>query len=217
MNCQDTINQYMHEFLDEDILPEHEKELREHLLHCPACQNEFRELKKAIALVQSTSHIQAPDGFSSDVMAKLPKEKKKVELKRWFRHHPLLTAASLFIVLMMGSLISTWNQDEQFSVSKQPNLVVQNGTVIIPRGQVVTGDVVVRNGTVKVEGELQGNLTVINGENYMASAGNVTGEIQEINEVFEWIWYHIKNAMNNLIGVIGNNEKEQSLLEVAAF
>ena len=67
------------------------------------------------------------------------------------RNHPLLTAASLFIILMAGSLFSMWNQDETFSVSKQNNLVVDNETVIVPAGEIVNGDVVVRNGDIRMK------------------------------------------------------------------
>src|SRR5690606_30118172 len=155
---------YMHEYLDEEISAEHEEELRAHIQSCQECSNYFHELKKTIALVQSTSHIQAPSDFTANVMAKLPKEKRKVGVQRWFRHHPILTAASLFIVLMMGSLFSTWNQDQHVSVSKQPNLVVQNDTVIVPEGEVVKGDVIVKNGKLKIEGQVDGNVTVINGK-----------------------------------------------------
>ncbi|NKE07934.1 MULTISPECIES: anti-sigma factor family protein [Mesobacillus] len=215
MKCPEQFIDYMHEYLDEEISEEHEKVLREHLQSCKDCQEYFRELNKAIALVQSTSHIQAPEDFTSKVMAGLPKEKKKTEIQRWFRSHPLVTAASLFLALMTASIFSTWNEDHQFSVSKQPNLVVENDTVIVPEGEVVKGDVVVRNGKVKIDGEVQGNVTVINGElisgeNYMASAGNVTGEITEVNEVFEWIWYHIKKTAKNTADLFENDEKEQS-------
>ncbi|WP_079504311.1 anti-sigma factor family protein [Mesobacillus jeotgali] len=210
MKCPEQVIDYMHEYLDDEIPEEHEKILREHLQSCSDCQEYFRELNKAIALVQSTSHIQAPDDFTSRVMAGLPKEKKKTEIQRWFRSHPLLTAASLFLALMTASILSTWNEDHQFSVSKQPNLLVENDTVIVPEGEVVKGDVVVRNGKVKVEGEVQGNLTVINGERYMASAGNVTGEITEVNEVFEWIWYQIKKTAKSTADLFENDEKEQS-------
>jgi anti-sigma factor RsiW len=210
MKCPEYIFEYMHEYLDEEISEEHERILREHLHSCKDCQEYFRELNKAIALVQSTSHIQAPDDFTSKVMAGLPKEKKKTEIQRWFRSHPILTAASLFIALMTGSIFTTWNEEHQFSVSKQPNLIVENDTVIVPEGEVVKGDVVVRNGKVKIEGEVQGNVTVINGEQYMASAGNVTGEITEVNEVFEWIWYHIKKTVKSTANLFENEEKEQS-------
>lgn len=209
MKCPAEIILYMHEYLDEEISAEHERELREHLQNCEDCQTYFHELKKTIALVQSTSHIQAPANFTQNVMAKLPKEKRKVSIQRWFRQNPLLTAASLFLVLMMGSLFSTWDQDQQFSVSKQPNLVVQNDTVIVPEGEVVKGDVVVKNGTLKIEGKVDGNVTVINGEKYMASAGKVTGEIKEVNAIFEWMWYHIKKTSKEVVNVFDTSEPEK--------
>lgn len=209
MKCPAEIILYMHEYLDEEISAEHEKVLREHLQSCEECQNHFHELKKTIALVQSTSHIQAPDNFTATVMAKLPKEKRKVGVQRWFRQHPLLTAASLFLVLMMGSLISSWDQDHQLSVSKQPNLVVQNDKVIVPEGEVVKGDVVVKNGNLEIQGQVEGNVTVINGDQYMASAGKVTGEIEEVNAIFEWIWYHIKKASKDIVSVFDNDEAEK--------
>jgi anti-sigma factor RsiW len=102
---------------------------------------------------------------------------------------------------MMGSLFSAWNQDREFSVSKQKNLVVKNNTVIVPKGEVVKGDVVVRNGTLKIEGEVKGNVTVINGEKYLASAGHVTGEIDEVNEVFDWIWYYMKQTAKEVVDI----------------
>lgn len=203
----------MHEYLDEEIPTPHEKELKEHLIKCPDCQKHFHELEKSVALVKSIAHIAAPDDFTMKVMSKLPKEKKKVSVQRWFRHHPLLTAASLFLVLMMGSVLSTWNKEQDISVSKQPNLVIQNDTVIVPEGEVVKGDVVVRNGKLKIEGQIDGNVTIINGEQYMASAGQVTGEIKEIDAIFEWIWYYMKNTAKEVVNLFEDkeNNEEQSL------
>lgn len=197
----------MHEYLDDEISAEHEKSLREHLKKCPECQTYFHELKKAIALVQSTSHIQAPTDFTAQVMVNLPKEKKQASVQRWFRNHPLLTAASLFLILMTGSLLSTWNDEYQFSVSSQPNLQVEDHTVIVPAGEVVKGDVIVKNGKLKIEGEIQGNATVINGEQYLASAGHVTGEIEEVNKVYEWIWYRVKKAGKDAINIFAEEEE----------
>ncbi|UII56120.1 anti-sigma factor [Cytobacillus spongiae] len=209
MKCPEEIIEYMHEYLDEEITADHEKELRKHIQTCEECRHYFFEMEKAIALVQSTSHIQAPSDFTSNVMAKLPKEKRKVGVQRWFRHHPLLTAASLFIILMSGSILSTWNEEHQFSVSKQPNLVVQNDTVIVPEGEVIKGDVVVKNGIIKIEGQVDGNVTVINGEQYLASAGHVTGEIKEVNAVFEWLWYHMKKTAKEAVNVFGEDDKQE--------
>lgn len=212
MKCHE-YEAYMHEYLDEEISTEHEKNLKQHLQQCVSCQKHFHELSKTIALVKGMATVTAPDDFTSKVMNKLPKEKKKVGIQRWFRHHPLLTAASLFLILMMGSVISGWNKGQDLSVSKQPNLIVKNDTVIVPEGEVVKGDVVVRNGSLQIEGQVDGNVIVINGEvikgnKYMASAGQVTGEIKEINAVFEWIWYYLKNTAKEVVNLFEDNETE---------
>ncbi|MFB5197946.1 anti-sigma factor [Bacillus sp. AFS073361] len=202
--CPEQIIELMHEYLDEEITPEHERTLREHLQSCKDCEAVFNELKKTIAFVKSVSYMQAPDNFTANVLARLPKEKRKIGMQRWIKNHPMLAAASLFLVLMMGSLFSTWNEDREFSVTKQKNLVVQNNTVIVPKGETVKGDVIVRNGKLKIEGEVQGDVTVINGEKYLASAGHVTGQIDEVNEVFDWIWYHIKKTTHDVVQIFEN-------------
>ena len=199
--CPEQIIEIMHEYLDEEITPERERTLREHLQSCKDCEALFNELKKTIAFVKSVSYMQAPDDFTANVLARLPKEKRKIWMQRWVKNHPMLAAASLFFILMMGSLFSTWNEDREFSVTKQKNLVVQNNTVIVPKGETVKGDVIVRNGKLKIEGEVQGDVTVINGEKYLASAGHVTGQIDEVNEVFDWIWYHIKKTTHDVVQI----------------
>lgn len=207
MKCEEEIVELMHEYLDEEIDLQNEMILREHLKGCKDCEKLFNEFKRTIAVVKGSTRMQAPPNFTVSVMTRLPKEKKKVSVQRWLRNHPLISAASLFLVLMMGSLFSTWNQEREFSVSKQENLVVQNDTVIVPEGEVVKGDVIVRNGKLKIEGEVQGNVTVINGEQYLASAGRVTGQIEEVNEVFDWIWYHMKKTAIEVIDIFDESEE----------
>ncbi|MEY2196364.1 zf-HC2 domain-containing protein [Neobacillus sp. BF23-41] len=199
--CPEQIIELMHEYLDEEITPDQERILREHLQNCKECEAIFNELNKTIAFVKSVSHMQVPDDFTANVLSRLPKEKRKIWMQRWLKNHPMLAAASLFLILMMGSVFSTWNQDREFSVSKQKNLVVKNNTVIVPKGETVKGDVIVRNGTLEIEGEVQGDVTVINGEKYLASAGHVTGQIEEVNEVFDWIWYHIKRTAQDVVQI----------------
>ncbi|MFP5110037.1 zf-HC2 domain-containing protein [Neobacillus sp. C211] len=200
--CPEQIIELMHEYLDEEITPDQERILREHLQNCKECEAIFNELNKTIAFVKSVSHMQVPDDFTAKVLSRLPKEKRKIWMQRWLKNHPLLAAASLFLILMMGSVFSTWNQDREFSVSKQKNLIVKNNTVIVPKGETVKGDVIVRNGTLEIEGEVQGDVTVINGEKYLASAGHVTGQIEEVNEVFDWIWYHIKKTAQDVVQIL---------------
>ena len=198
MVCHEEIINYMHDYLDEEITDEHKEALKAHLTECRECRVYFHDMKKAVALVQSTALIKAPSDFTDKVMASLPKEKKKAGFQRWFRSHPFMTAAAMFLILMGGTLFSNWSEDQDFSVSRQPNLVVENKTVIVPAGEVVEGDVLVRNGDIRIEGEVRGDVTVINGEQYMASAGNVTGQIEEIDEMFEWLWFKMKDTAKGL-------------------
>lgn len=210
MKCSDEIIEYMHEYLDNEISIEHESMLRKHLQACEDCQSHFHELKKAILFVKGSSNMVAPSDFTQKVMAKLPKEKRKVGMKRWFKNHPFITAASLFIVMMGGAMFSNWGEDRQFSFSKQPDLVVENDTVIVPEGKTISGDVVVRNGNIKIEGKVEGNVTVINGEKYLASAGHVSGEIEEVDEMFEWLWYKIKDSSKQIINLFESEDPQSS-------
>ncbi len=206
MKCDPKYIEYMHNYLDEDLTSEQEKELRIHLQQCSDCQKHFHEIKKAIALVQSTSHIQAPVDFTAKVMQRLPQEKKAVQVKRWFKVHPLLTAAAVFFILMFGSIATMWSEDQQLAVSTQSNLRIEENTVIVPEGTIVEGDLVVRNGDIKIEGEVRGDLTLINGNKYLASAGNVTGEIYEIDQIFEWVWYHMKKSVKETLTLLNNSD-----------
>ncbi|OEH92616.1 anti-sigma factor family protein [Bacillus solimangrovi] len=212
MKCSQEIVELMHKYLDEETTSQEETILREHLQQCEDCRQHFHHLKKTIAIIQSSTHIEAPSGFTANVMKALPKEKKSVGYRRWLRSHPFLSAAAVFMLLMMSSVLSLWDQGEQFSVSKQKNLKIENQLVIVPEGEVVEGDVIVRNGDIKIEGEVRGDVVVINGKKYMASAGNVTGELEEINAAFDWIWYNIKESF----GKVFNFEQRDNTIESKA-
>ncbi|OMP68463.1 anti-sigma factor family protein [Domibacillus epiphyticus] len=196
-SCPKQIVHYMHDYLDGEIDNESKKELIFHIETCDDCKRHYLELKKTIALVQSASHIEAPVGFTAKVMALLPREGKKVGIERWFRNHPFFTAAALFFLLMGGGLFSLLEQgDDHFAFTKNSELKVESETVIVPEGVVIEEDIVVKNGNVRIEGAVDGDVTVINGERYMASAGKVTGEIEEIDRLFSRLWFEIKSLFN---------------------
>lgn len=197
--CPERIVHYMHEYLDGEISREHELELKSHLQSCVDCQAHMHELSDVVAFVKGAARVQAPAHFSQSVMARLPKEKSHAGVSRWLRRHPILTAAALFCLLTSSALFTNFNEQQQFSFTKQENVIVEGETVIIPEGQVVKGDLVVKNGDVRIDGELDGNLTIINGSKYMASTAVITGKTEEINEVFDWLWFHIKDGAKEVI------------------
>lgn len=192
MKCPKMYVNLIHEHLDGDITKENELLLKEHLHQCKGCQQHMHQLKRTIAFVQSTSHIELPMNFTTGVMAGLPREKNRIRMNRWFTNHPILSAAAVFVLLMSGTVFSAWETDEDFSVSKQSNLVIHDKTVVVPKGETVKGDITVRNGDIKIEGKVDGNVTVIHGDKYLASAGEVTGNIEELDKIFDWVWYNVK-------------------------
>ena len=198
--CTSQFVDYMHEYLDGDISREREQALKQHLQTCSNCQQHMHELSDTVAFIKSAAHITAPPSFEEQVISHLPKRKKSVGIQRWFRQHPVLVAAAVFCLFMSATLLGSFPNDEQFSVTKQPNLVINGQTVMVPAGEVVKGDIVVKNGDIVIEGEVDGNVTVING-NYMASTAVVTGKVQEIDQAFEWLWYKIKKGFNEFVGL----------------
>ncbi|SDM93533.1 anti-sigma factor family protein [Sediminibacillus halophilus] len=201
MSCDKEIVNLMHIYLDGNLSKEQENKLRNHLQSCEACQKHFHELKRTVTMLKSSSEIQAPSDFTANVMNSLPKEKRRVGFMRWFKAHPIITAAAIFFIFMFSGIFSAWNQDGQLSVSKQKNLIIQDDTVIVPEDVVVDGDLVVKNGDVKIEGEVNGDVVIINGDHLMASAGQVSGDLKEVNQLFDWIWYHIKDVTKSVFSL----------------
>ncbi|KGP90139.1 anti-sigma W factor [Pontibacillus chungwhensis BH030062] len=198
MKCANEVIQLMHKHLDDGLNEEERKQLKQHLQQCDDCQNHFHELKRAVAMVQSTSAVQAPSDFTAKVMGSLPKEKKRSGYKRWFKAHPVVTAAAIFFIMMFSGIFSTWSQDQQLSVSKQKDIIIQENTVIVPQGKTVEGDLVVKNGNLKVEGKVNGDVVLINGDHLKASAGEVTGDLNQVDQVFGWMWYNIKKTTTDI-------------------
>jgi anti-sigma factor RsiW len=197
--CPEQIVHYMHAYLDGDISREEERLLKEHLDSCKECKGIMNGLTESIAFIGSATKINAPDNFVNNVMTRLPKEKSQAGAQRWLRKHPLFAAAAMFLILMSATLFSSYENDEQFSVTKQPNLIVEGQTVLVPAGETVKGDIVVKNGKLRVEGEVDGNITVIRGSKYMASTAIVTGKSEEIDKVFDWLWYKMKEIVKDIL------------------
>lgn len=210
LNCNKEAVELMHYYLDGEITKEQEKALSHHLENCEVCQKHFHELKRTITLIQSTEQIKAPAHFTASVMEKLPAERKRVKYRRWFKAHPILTAAAIFFVFMLSGLFSLWNQDNQLIVSKQENLVIKGDTVIVPANETVKGDLLVKNGDLIINGTVDGNVTLINGklikepideDGLRASVGEINGELEQVDQMFEWVWYSIKELFQRIFSL----------------
>lgn len=195
MACNREFAKLIHKYMDEEITLLEKKELEGHIVKCSKCEEHLRELRKTVAIIQSASHIEAPVNFTNNVMDRLPVQPKKNKWKTWIRKHPyIITAATFFLVLLI-SLNAVWSDgNKEIVVKGDGHFIVdeERKVVVIPEGQSISGDLIIRNGNIEVNGEVLGNITIINGEKYLASAGSVSGEIKEINRMFDWLWHQIK-------------------------
>lgn len=199
--CPEHVVAYMHEYLDGDITKQHETALREHLKQCPSCKAHMNELMHVVAFIKSAAVVSAPSQFVANVMSGLPIKSRPLKgVQRFLRRHPILIAAVVFCILISAALFSVFNQSGQFSVTKAPGLIVEGETVTVPKGETIQTDLVVENGNLIVDGNVDGNVTVVNGQ-YMASTANVTGHVEEIDEAFEWLWFRVKNSLKNMLSL----------------
>jgi anti-sigma factor RsiW len=211
LDCNKEALELMHKHLDGDITREEESQLKNHLEGCEECQAHLHELKRTITLIQSTEKVTAPDNFANKVMQNLPVEKKHVRYMRWFKMHPIVTAAAIFFIFMMTGLLSAWEEGSKLTVSNPENLIIEGDMVIVPEGVTVDGDLMVQNGNLKIDGTVNGNVILINGKlvqdegldgkNLMASAGEINGELKEVDRIFEWVWYNIQDLFKGIFSV----------------
>lgn len=205
MECRQA-NSLIHELLDGDIDELSNRQLQEHLSGCATCKQHLQELRTAIMFVQSTSHVHISADFTARVLAELPAPSRTNRFTSWLRHHPMLAAAAVFFVLMTGSLSATWFEQDntlQVSSSSMDKLKIDKArnVVVVPSGVTVDGDLVVRNGSVEVQGQVKGNVVAIEGKVFLASTAQVAGQTESIEAIFDWMWYELKNLGNDLLPV----------------
>jgi anti-sigma factor RsiW len=219
MQCEASVfDELMNKVLDGEATKEEERVFHAHLEECESCKEEYELLLETLKELQLQNHnIKAPEGFTQSVMAKLPKEKQQMKWKRWMQRHPALTAAAIFMFFMAASVFTSYNQQDLAVIKGEGNLQIKKAerVVVVPAGETIKGDLVVENADVRIEGRVEGDVTVIKGNQYLASAGEVTGHSQEIGQVVEWVWYKLKSLVSTKEETMQNNDK--SRLETAFF
>ncbi|WP_019640689.1 zf-HC2 domain-containing protein [Paenibacillus fonticola] len=202
MDCKQAAS-LMHEYLDDELFGEQALSLKKHLQGCPSCQMQFKELEQTelmlFATIKRTS-LTASDELVDRIMKSIPSQHKQRAWIYWVKKHPAITAAAMFLLVMLFSAISLWNSDDQLVVKgKDLDQVIINGnTVTVPNGSKVAGNLTVENGIAEIYGEVEGNLTVIDGSLYQASTAKILGEVKSIDQALDWIWYRITNTFTEV-------------------
>ncbi|MBR2570280.1 MAG: zf-HC2 domain-containing protein [Paenibacillus sp.] len=201
MDCKQAVS-LMHSLLDDDLEQSSALELKEHMLGCPACKEHFHQLESTEQLLYGFNHrLQTPSpDLTERILKAIPeKQKQQAAWLKWVKRHPAITVAAVFVLVMMGSALSMWNADQQMIVKGQQldGVIIEENKVIIPNGKVVKGDLTIHNGLAEVYGDVEGNVTVVDGRIFQASTAHISGSVQQIDEAMSWIWYQITNLFSS--------------------
>ncbi|WP_028558978.1 zf-HC2 domain-containing protein [Paenibacillus pinihumi] len=207
----------MHDYLDDELPREDKIKLKEHMKICPSCQQRFDQLQRTEAFTHSAMisglsesrmesswrSEQAVSALTSSIMQQMPLvRRRKHGFVDWVRRHPGLTAAAVFLFVMLTSFFAMWDQGTELIVKGAgedlQRIIIDGDTVIVPRGVQIHGDLTIENGTADIQGEVMGNLTVIDGSLKMASTAKIVGENREINQALDWLWYKVSKTVSGL-------------------
>ncbi|MDP4097946.1 zf-HC2 domain-containing protein [Paenibacillus sp. P96] len=201
MECKEAVS-FMHQYLDGDLSKQEKSELQNHLLVCQDCRMRFKELERTETMLFGIQHPlpSVTDELTDRILSIMPTPKRQQRWVKWIKRHPAATAAAFFLVVVLSSLVSNWGQNSQLVVRGDhlDQLVIQGNTVIVPEGKAIDGDLTVENGTAQVYGDVEGNLTVIDGSYYQASTANISGQIKSIDRALDWVWYKISNLFTDV-------------------
>lgn len=210
MNCNVAIV-WMHDYLDGELPREDIVELKRHLLSCPACRSRFEQLEQTeSAMFRSIAAPSAESGYDKNaseqltnrIMQQLPLKKGKTRngFVRFIYRYPGVTAAAVFLLVMLGSFLTLWEEDAKLVVAGEDlqNVIIQGNTVIVPEDVHLTGNLTVENGRAEVLGEIDGNVTVIDGTLNLASTGHIAGQSRTIDQALDWFWFKVTQTFGGL-------------------
>ncbi|TYP67377.1 zf-HC2 domain-containing protein [Paenibacillus methanolicus] len=209
MNCNVAIV-WMHDYLDGELPRDDMAALKTHLIACPSCRSRFEQLQQteamAFGMVGSGMDAVLDEKQSAllteRIMSQLPAKRagKPNAFAAWIRKHPAVTVAAVFAFVMLGSFTTMWEQNTQLSVSGTDlaQVVIEGNTVTIPEGARVKGDLTIENGKANVLGDVDGNVTVIDGQLYQASTAHIAGQTKEIDQALDWFWYKVTQSISKL-------------------
>lgn len=209
MNCQEAIA-FMHEHLDRDLKAESSKKLMDHLQTCSSCKQLFSQLERTEALLRVPQHCTSPPGMKERIMSRLPEPRSKRRSFMWIKRHPFVVLAMAACFIFGMNFVSIFYVDKDMVVQGSlDQLVIVGDTVVVPDGVTVHGNLKVERGKLQIDGNVEGNVTVINGSYNLASSAYISGHITVVDAALDWIWYKLKNMFKIF--------SRESSMETASF
>lgn len=211
MRCEVAIR-FMHEYLSGDLAPAQQKELMLHLQECPSCRERFEELERTEAALRlaldvpatkSYQEATASEALKQRIMQQLPqtRQARRNRFVRLIYRYPGLTAAAVFLLIMIASAVVYWDQDNKLILAGddlQQVVIAEGNRVIVPESAHIKGNLIIENGYAEVLGKVDGDVTVIDGDLFLASTGYIAGKSRTIDQALDWFWYQVTQTWGHI-------------------
>ncbi len=173
MQCQEA-RRLLHDLVDDDIDQATKEQLQQHLGDCRECREAERSLRQTVDMLQEFSVVQAPEGFTAQLIGILPRSSGRLISR------VLSIAAALLLVLASPVYFSnTLSQPQLICGDRQASIVQVDGRFVIPADQTVNGNITVYRSDLLVQGKVMGNVQVVDGRLQLDSSSSITGQVSE--------------------------------------
>lgn len=197
MKCSDAIA-VMHGYLDEDVDVRDVSELKSHLAACSSCRQMLGQLERTEANLRVPQKLVVPAGLKESIMQHIPRSAKQNRRMPRLKLHPLSIAACAILLMVVAHYTFRVYSDQEMVVQGTlDQLFISGDTVVVPAGVTVVGNLKVKRGKIQIDGNVEGDVTVIDGSYNLASSAYISGRVTIIDETMDWVWYKIKNIFTN--------------------
>jgi hypothetical protein len=199
MDCKKAFS-LIHEYLDDDLSIQSAHELEIHLQNCPACKLHYQDLKRTELFMRSITVKPMSQLTKQRILNAIPIRQNRAHWITRFRNYLGISAAVLFFILLTSTLFMMRNQNQEFMIrsNELDKVMIQGNKVLVPKGKVIDGNIMLEHGDIEIEGEVNGNITVIDGKIQLASTAHISGHIEEIDGIMHWVKYKIMRFFNEV-------------------
>lgn len=149
-------------YLDGDITVAEYRQLRDHLNECLRCRDDWHGLERTVRQVESLERMHVSDQFMPALLSQLPIRRKMPRAwKRW-----TVEAAAAVVILTVvgfGSASSGYTAMVTMPGPTGPRTVTSTQVTMLPENSVLEGNLTVVHGDVYIAGRVNGNVTAVEG------------------------------------------------------
>lgn len=161
-------------YLDRDITVEEYRLLRTHLGQCAQCSEDWHALERSVRQLECLDGLKVSDSFMPKLMTRLPEKSVKRFPVQWRRWTVGAVAAGLLIAAVgLGSMSDGYTAMMTVPGPGGSRTMEAHEVTILPSDTVLQGNLTVVNGDVYVAGKVEGGISAVGGKVNRAGAMEV--------------------------------------------